>query len=399
MGDFPILFHEYIYFICVMDGKKKYTPGNQSVKLFDKLLFLNKVVIFKQLIYLIKLLFVEIAPDIPVSLSKAFTGNSGKRAFLYGAVITFIFCFVVPAIWTYANGTFIGENTSEHIYFIYDRHNIVLYILICPLYVGLGCWLAVTTITGWGKINDLKNSLLKEGESPQKTISSKTPILIFVILGMAFFLTTNYIYGVKELSVSGKDYWFFDEEHKLGALGVYYFLLNFALLVSVLLSLMFFMSLFTSVMNVADALEEYNGDHIEFKIFETKLASFTEGYLLAKGIVAALILNIWIWQKSPLGGVTPEDNTGTDNLILAGIFMTIIGGFLISLPRYYFELQWLRYKHRVGEIEDNTKGHHDIRSDKVTFWASILDTLIIGGFISAFWFDRILPTYVTGFFD
>lgn len=374
---------------------KKYKPGNQSVRLFDRLLLLKNVIFIKQFVYLVKLLFIEIAPDIPVSLSKAFTGNSGKRAGIHGAIITFVFCFIVPAIWTYANGTFIGDNTAEHIYFIYDKHNILLYVLICPLYVGLGCWLAVTTITGWGKISELKSSILQEEETIKKAISSKAPILIFVILGMAFFLTSNYIHGIKELSISGRDYWFFDNNHQLGALGVYYFLLNFALLVSVLLSLMFFMSLFTSVMGVADALEKYNGDSIEFEIIRTKLASFTEGYLLAKLIVATLILNIYIWQKSPLGGVTSEDSAGTDNLILAGIFMTIIGGFLISLPRYYFELQWLRYKYRIGEIKDDTKEHYDIRPDKITFWASILDLIIIGGFISAFWYKRIFPTFIT----
>ncbi|GAB1856123.1 hypothetical protein MHTCC0001_09580 [Flavobacteriaceae bacterium MHTCC 0001] len=357
-----------------MDEKKDNFHGDTKLYWYSKLLEVGKVPIFREIGLLISLIFVRIAPEIPISLKKSYTGPDGKRAGIIGFIITFIFAFVINLIATYLSGTFYGDDPNI-IYFRDDWYNIVLYTIVCPTYVGLTCWLVVLVIKGWAEINDFKNEEIYEKRPKHKFYLVKAIALSILVLSVAFFLTTNYINDVVALKKENICYWFLTpENYELGSLGVYYFLLNFSLLIITLIALTFFMSIYRLIMNVGRALESRNEiGNLEFEKIKIKLSVFTEAYIITKGIIAAYVANLWIWSKSPLAKGTDE------NFGIALILLTFIGFLLISFPRYFVELQWYKLKLRSPNSKILDMKHEDLRTFEVKKIAQILDWIFIGG--------------------
>lgn len=363
------------------------TPREPKVWMFAKILSISDWPVCKQIKLLLRLLFVDLAPDIPVSLTRSISGNTGKKAAIQGFLVAFIFCFIVTTIWTLLNGTFSGEDPNR-LYFSRDTTNLILYTTICPLYVGLGCWLAVTVVSGWSEVKNLSVVIKEENTLSQRRNPIKAPVLAIVILGIAFFATSNYVSEVTAIGNVAKHYWFVDYSEaigrRLGSLGVYYFLLNFVLLVITLMSITFFMSSFSSLIEVGNALSVRSSKmDINFPILRVKLATFTEAYILAKWLTVLYMINIYLWRATPLGRTT--------NLIVAAFFVSLIGVIFVSIPRYFLELQWHRYNYRIGQIDKDSEIYDDLRPFNMRIVASILDSLLIGGFILSFWSDRILP--------
>jgi hypothetical protein len=212
---------------------------------------------------------------------------------------------------------------------------------------------------------------------PRATLLRKI-LLLVLILSMGFFSTAGYIGDIMNPSNVDKRYWFMDlsrsGEHILGPLGVYYFLLNFVLLLITLASITFFMSIFTSVMAVGQALEaKSKHSDTELNVLEAKLATFTEAYIIAKLLTFIYMVNFFIWKKSPLGA--------TQNIYVAFIFLTLFGVLFVSLPRYFVELQWYRYMVRSKQVDADEDVYKDIRPFWIRFLASVLDSVMIGGFV------------------
>lgn len=333
------------------------------------------------------MMFVDLAPDVPVSLARSISGKAGKKAAFIGYLITFIFCFVVTAISTVTKGTFSG-NDPNWVYFSRDWTNIALYVVICPLYVGLGCWLAVTVISGLSEVKRLSLEIQEVNVVSRRRNPLKAPLLALLILGIAFFATSNYVTEITSPENVAKHYWFVEYSQatgrRLGSLGVYYFLLNFVLLVITLLSITFFMSSFSGLIDVGNALAKKKSKmKLDFPILKAKLATSTEVYLIAKFLTVLYMLNIYLWRATPLGKTT--------NLFVAAFFVSLIGVFFVSIPRYFVELQWYRYYHRIQETSLDSEVSYDIRPLYMRIIASIFDSLLIGGFIFSFWSEIIIP--------
>ena len=113
----------------------------------------------------------------------------------------------------------------------------------------------------------------------------------------------------------------------LNRAGYYYVALNYSLLFITLFSVFCFFSLAIEVIRIGNALDGHEA--VELKVLRQKLEAFTTAYLIAKLLAAAYMLNAYIWKYSPLGK--------TSNLILAGLALTVIGVFFISIPRLYVD--------------------------------------------------------------
>lgn len=346
---------------------KDQSHGNSQLHFFEKILWIGRFRIFKWIRVLLRLIFVEVAPDIPVNLKKAFTKAEGKKAFFIGATLAFFFCFIVNAFWAYFNGTLTGSDENI-IYFFEDKWNLLLYIFVCPTYVGFTCWLAVIVIKAWGDIKDFKDSeILNEPETRNYGVI-KAIALGLLVLSVAFMLTTNYINDIMTLVDRESYYWFLNTDHQLGSLGIYYFLLNFSLLIITLIALVFFMTIYKLVFDIGKALSSKNEiGKLEFGILKTKLFAFTEAYMVTKWIIAAYIANIWIWALSPLG------KDVTDNFEIAVILLAIIGLNLLSFPRLFVELQWHKLKVRSPQLLDLR--HQDLRNDNIKHVVYALDAI------------------------
>lgn len=352
-------------------------PKDLKVWTFAHLLRISEVAGIRHLKALISFMFVELAPSIPVSLRRSVTGNDGPRVALLGASITLIFCLLVPIAWTLAIGRFSSEKPGT-LYLWQDKTNLILYSVVCPLYVGLGCWLAVTVIRSWSEIKEYAAQLDSKVAMPSRGVSFKTLLLVVLILSMGFFSTATYIGDILNRKNVKEQYWFMDlaasGEHILGSLGVYYFLINFVLLIVTLISITLFMSMFVAAMTVGRALEsKTHPSDAELPVLEAKLAAFTESYILAKALTAIYMVNFYLWYESPLGA--------TQNIYVAFIFLAMFGVLFVSLPRYFVELQWYRFMIRSRQIEKSVDFYEDIRPFWMRNIASVLDTLIIGTFV------------------
>ncbi|MGE0484477.1 MAG: hypothetical protein AB7Q81_10085 [Gammaproteobacteria bacterium] len=358
-------------------------PDDPKIQSFAFCRDLFQLPVLRELKFLVSLIFIQLAPGIPVGLTKSTTGISGAGVGVASAVATFFFCFVVNAGWTYSLNMFVGCGADQQVMcFADDTANLILYVLVCPLYVGLGVWLWMVVLNQAGELRAYARSI-SEPDSPREVSWVKGFALLTIILGVSLFGTSNYISDITNTSRVPVDYWFVvrlaDGSRAIGPLGVYYFLINFVLLTITLISITLFMSIFVVGFEIGAALDRYRGtDALDFNVLKIKLSAFTEAYLLGKALAFLYMWNILIWQSSPLGN--------TENLWVAGLFASLIGVFFISLPRYYIELQWFRYRVRAGLLpEDDSEQYQDIRPSHAKFLAMLFDTLIIGGFILSFW--------------
>lgn len=358
------------------EAQQPFAPKDPKVWLFAHLLQLSNRQGLRQMKLVVRYLFVELAPGIPVSLQRSITGTAGLQAGLLGALVTLLFCLGVPVGWTLAAGRF-SSHQEGTIFLLQDIPNLILYSLVCPLYVGLGCWLAVVAINGWAEIQNYVAVLQPQRSEPLGGTSFKKLLLIVLILFIALFSTANYIGDILDPANVSEQYWFMDltpsGDHTLGALGVYYALINFVLLVVTLVSIMLFMTIFVSVMSVGAALEARDTpSEAEFDVLSARLAVFTEVYILAKLLTVTYMVNFYVWVDSPLGA--------TQNIYVAFVFLTLFGVLFVSFPRYFVELQWYRLQVRSGRIEPDQDIYRDIRPFPARMAATVLDTLIIGTF-------------------
>lgn len=379
-------FEKFLQFL-----KQKLTPSDKApndpkVWMYSGFLSFSKLPIIKYFEKVVRMVFIEVAPSVPISLKHTFSGTKGLNAAVIGFVLTLIFCFVINAGGAYLNGTLFptDETIDNNVRtFVEDKWNLLLYTLVCPIYVSLTAWLVVVVIKGWGEIKEFNNNLV--GKKDTSTFPTFKAILLgLLILTVAFGLTTSYINGITEYSEKENIYyWFFTKKNgsfTLGALGIYYFLLNYSLLIVTLIALTFFMSIYSMMMGVGKTLEGKTSiDEVNFDKLKVKLSAFTEAYILAKLLVGTYIINIMIWIDSPLG-----NGVSQINIKIAIILMGLLGVFMISIPRYFVELQWYRLKNRSNTEGSIDVEYEDIRSFEVKFIATVLDTLLIGGFIISY---------------
>ncbi len=364
-------------------------PVSNDVWIYRIFYFFWRFWLVKILLLIPTFVFVKIAPDIPVSLHRTFSGKSGFRAFITGFLITLIVCFGGSILVSYFNDTLQGDDPNV-VYFLEDSLNIWCYTLICPLYVGFTAWLGVTVFKGWSNVSDYREEL--EGTDDDKSykdlfdrfwkwleraLDSIRPFpLILLIVSVAIWLSVNYMTGLDGLKNDSVRYWFVSASHDWGFAGIYYALINFLLLFVVLFAFTMFMSMYRIAWKVGDALRRHkdpvarNPQQYSVEVLRNRLSAFTESYLLAKIIVALLILNIWIWRDSALG-------LGTENVGYALGFMAIIGVLLLSIPRYYIELQW----HRLNVLEGNDPVAIDFQQAYIARIGGLIDTFFIGGFL------------------
>lgn len=322
-------------------------------------------------------LFVDLAPELPRTIQF----HRGKEfylgTFFSGFIVAFILCLIVPLIWAWKIGTLHGDST-EYRFFLDDVHNLVLYSLICPLYVGFGCVL-IAEVYGGGA--DLRILEVRTGvkKMPPKYGVWKMATLFLFMFSVALGLSTNYILDATNIKRVGITYWFShfppDGNGHLNSLGIYYFLLNFSLMFFTIVSFACYMATFSSVINVARALktdtrgtaETFTADEIS-----ARLTSFSVAWIAARLQVVMYVLNFWIWQKSDLGKV--------DNLMITRLLLMLIGILFTWVPREYIELQWEYYKNRHGIKEGDVDVSRPIDS-RLREVAKVFDSLLVGSII------------------
>jgi hypothetical protein len=327
------------------------------------------------------LILVGISPEVPVSLGKLFSNRGTRRAGIFGAAMTFLACFVVILVWCSLTQTLRG-NQPGRIYFLNDYANILNYTLICPLYVGLSCALITTVLRGWSKLAEFAEP---DSSSGRRLITAAG--VIFSAIFFASLSTSNYIAECLNPKTYSLTAWYvtevIDGRRVIGALGIYYAVINFSLLVIIIVAAYAFLSLFVVSVQVGDRLKKWNPvQPFSFDQLSKQLSTFTEAYLISKLLAAAIMLNAFTYKWArPYHSI---------NFWLFGAAITFFGVFFVSFPRYYIELEWLQLKFRMMQQNGapaETPSYDDLRPFRTRLIVYALDGLLIGGFIFSFWFQ------------
>ncbi len=319
--------------------------------------------------------FLTISPTVPVDLRKCLADTSVRQVALSSFVYGLFFSLFGTAFFSWLDGTLIGSDPARR-YFLEDGWNIALYVLVTPTYVALASWLILLTTKHWATLADFSTHV---AASPAPSRPRRISLALVIALVLCSVFITNYMHDILSPDHVGDVYWFMeshaDGTRSLNRAGYYYVALNFFLLLLTLLGIAAFFSITVEVFRIGNAL--HAGRVREFPILREKLETFTTAYLLAKLLAATYMVNAFIWKDSPLGQ--------TSNLIVAGLALTIVGVFFLAIPRLFIELKWFQYATLASPGPDDDDAYRDIRPRHVKLWAHVLDVLLIGGFVTAFW--------------
>jgi hypothetical protein len=298
-------------------------------------------------------------------------------------------CFVVVLVWSATAGTLVGSDPSR-LYFLHDWVNLLNYTLLCPLYIGFGAVLIATVAQGSAELRQMTSL---DGSS-NRPVGSYTGVflLLLLVLVVAFLVEAEFMAENMNPSIYTRNYWFIDHvrpdgSRVIGAFGFYYGFLNFCLLLFSLFVVAAFLSEFRLLLQIAESLDRLETGHsLSTELLRKRLTTFTQAYLAGKLAVASYMANAMVWKTS-------QAQHSTD-LVVLGAALTFFGVVFLSIPRYYIELQWFRLGTGRPGPAVTVPEYEDLRPWKIDFvggfWrprivAGIVDTVIIGSFITSFW--------------
>ena len=364
-------------------------PQEPRAWLFYQLLRLFNLMVPRSVRTFIRLLLFQVSPGVPMSLTSAWRDASLSAVFTIGASLTFLMCFVVVLVWSAMAGTLTGSDPLR-LYFLRDWVNLLNYALFCPLQVGFGSVLIATIVRGSAELKQLTSPDGSRSDTVGSYISMF--LLLLLILVAAFFANVKFMTENMNPSIYHLNYWFIDHvtadgSRVIGAFGFYYGLLNFCLLLFALLVAAVFLYQFRLLVQIAESLDRAESlPSLTTEVLRKRLETFTQSYLAGKLVVAFYMATALAWKTSQVQHST--------NLVVLGSALTFFGVMFLSFPRYYIELQWFWLRTEKQDTAVTDPGYEDLRACEVDFvggsWkprilASIIDTVIIGGFITSFW--------------
>lgn len=314
----------------------------------------------------------SISPDVPTNLQKLAGEPNGWRIFGYGFLAGLILCFGMTVVFTILAGTWSGSETNR-VYFRQDWQNIILYLFVCPAYTGWCVWMVALFV---GRSATLGTFADEIGAPRRRFRLARFPVTVIAMLSLTALIVFGYINDILNVANVPEAYWFMtapgaDGLRYLNSVGVYYVILNFCLMLVTAAAVFCFFAMFFDTLRVGHGLRTMpTGLGVDFATVATRLATFTEAYLIAKLLCATYIVNVVVWRLSPLGATT--------NIELASMVLAAMGLFFISFPRYYVELMWRDYQERAGIRSD---GFKDLRPARERVVVSVVDTFFISTFV------------------
>lgn len=360
-------------------------PNEPKLFMFSKAVWLCKKLIPNHLRNSAGTVLFGITPQIPVSLVSTLSKKAPKRAFMYGALITWFFSFLVIAVWTAVTGMFHGSDPNR-VYFGRDGANLINYLILCPIWVGLSVALVVLACQSWVR---LTTDPLLSGSHGARSPRLPLGLAFFVVIGCSAGFTCNFISECLNPAVYGKVYWFISSVNEtgqriIGPLGVYYSLLTYSFFLTGFSATVALIPLFAIAAEAGRCFRAPSTTApASFDALRESLSDFMNAYVVAKALTVVMMLNYFTWRW-----MEPRHSI---NVVALGILLTLVGLFFVSVPRYYIELEWyelsVRRAQAAGEPIPIESG--DLRSRNVRLFAHLVDSLLIGGFISSFFYSFI----------
>jgi hypothetical protein len=220
-------------------------------------------------------------------------------------------------------------------------------------------------------------------------------VAIFIVFSTSAAITVNFIWECLDPNIYPQIGWWIgrvtaDGSRMLSPLGIYYALLNFTLLSvcliaalafcsSGLLSALAFLSLFVLCVRVGTLIDNQPiSSQLDFESLRSTLSQFTQAYIVFKLRAVTPVLNAYTWRHSRM----------QSSLLFRAMCAALVlfGVFFISVPRYYIELEWFRFRVRralAAGLPDSLE-RDDIRPTYfVRFTSAVCDSVILAGFFSS----------------
>ena len=356
------------------------SPSEKAPFFYYSFFRIFSIGVFKPIRKLLKFLGEYLAFDLPPHFISSVNIKNRWKAFFIGSITSFIFTFIAIFIMCYYSGTLYG-NKENHYYFIDDIPNIINYIVIVPLYVGLGSYILSVISEGYLHlknlaVNDSNSSILPRGSVPS--------VVIITIL-LSTIITIQYINEVLNPKIYSKHYWFISSlaesgERLFNYLGVYYTIMTFTLLVFTIIVIASFLGFFILAISIGNKLlEKKSIDEVSLDDLKLQLKYFIDVSIATKIIAAIFMLNAFTWRFQ-----FPNDSF---NLKLMLFALLVLGVFVVTLPRYYIELKLygLNIKKLKNDgIDLNKASYSDLRPRKIKIISIIIDSTIIAAFTTIF---------------
>ncbi len=311
------------------------------------------------------------------------------------ALVTIFFCFFVTAFFAWRSGTLLpvslaAPSEGAAITFLSDPWNVVLYLLVVPLYVSCAVFLVYITALSWKRLN----AVYAESVPSPSFWSSSTRLIGFFTISFVIsgFYTSEYLADLADPKVTKYLYWFFDPNvtavRTLNRAGYYYVFLNSVLLFITAMAAFSYVALSIEIFRFGKCVPEFvaavgrnAGDAAEgrqaalltaeTRIQET-LDEYAYSYIVAKVLVATYAVNVVIWQLSPASRVNNVDS--------AIVALAIIGLIFLVIPRLYLNSRWHRVKFAVlkeaGKTDDPSIGE-DLKPRRFRRSEVILDGIFL----------------------
>lgn len=353
-------------------------PNDEKLRLFAVVLDVVRANAALRLLFrTIGLAFFAISPTVPETFWRAMRNRPTRAGFWWGAGLSFIFCFAITAIWSCLDGTFFGSDRNR-IYFSHDIPNLINYIVLCPVYVGLAVQLIVLLVLSWARLSSPSDLVVTEAPRlPRASIG----IGIFLMLSFSAAATVNYMRESLDPAMFPKVGWWVarvtsEGSRVLSPLGIYYALLNFALLAVCIMAALAFLSLFFLCVRFGQIVAHQPvTNEVSFETIRGVLSDFTQAYIVMKLLAVTLVLNTHTWKyESPQGSL---------NVVAMNVVLLLFGVFFISVPRYYIELEWFyfREKRSLARHDPEDLERDDVRPPNARLVALVADWLFLSGFL------------------
>jgi hypothetical protein len=119
-------------------------------------------------------------------------------------------------------------------------------------------------------------------------------------------------------------------------------------------------------------------NEISFDNIKGMLSTFTSAYVVLKLLAVTLVIHVYAWKMWK-----PQ---ATFSFKITTTALVIFGVFFISIPRYYIELEWFKFRVRrelASKLPVNLE-RDDLRPFRVRVLSWIADAAVLSSFLAAY---------------
>ena len=335
-----------------------------------------------------------LTPAMPAWTTAREWWHKRHRIFIVVFSGVFSFCLIGHGILALVTGTFAGSD-NHRLYFAADRWNLFLYAFVAPAYMATAACFITRFMSTQSELRgyavDLRGLRATRVDPRAKPPSlqgrifqswrMKPAIRVItaaVCAGLITWVTiSGFIGGLRDPRNSKPLYWFFDigldGARILNPAGIYYATCNAFLLFITVVTVLGYLSLSCEIFRIGHHIKRTDAYlHDRFESLKKVLSGYSDCYVLAKILVAVYIINILIWRLSPGGRSANE--------AVAEVALSLIGGYVVSIPPIYLEVKW--YQARKRSFADTSGAYQDVRSPWQRNICDVLNIFFIGSFVT-----------------